>query len=120
MSLPQRALLSATCLAVASVLSRMYMSAVPEAERAVLRIMEECERARLLAGQGRQARAQHLGACLGLCTAAHILLDEVRIEEVTGIHLPSYRDRLTRDLSALAEARQSDGSQRRRLPKKEA
>lgn len=99
----ERAACSLAALALASVLSKLWVTSLSKPDEGVLEMLRRAERSRLRAERTRGTK--HLAYALGMCHAARILLDDDEIEALTGIHMQSYEERLNAAMRQCATRR---------------
>ena len=108
----QRAVVSFASLALFSFFCKLWETNVSDTEQWLAGIARECDKYYALAKQHPDTKAQHLGVCLGLAISARIVASDERIEQETGIHMPSYVEKVNRELSR--EGRKSEKKPPRR------
>ena len=89
----ERVAVSLGLVTIASLVTKLWSMSLSDNESAVARIMEAAEASRVRA-EAAPKGSRHAAYALGLCTAARIVMSDTEIERLTGVHAPSFEERL--------------------------
>tara|TARA_B110001452_G_scaffold187767_1_gene158108 strand:- start:1084 stop:1410 length:327 start_codon:yes stop_codon:yes gene_type:complete len=103
MHVRERVVTSVVVLTASSVLMKLWAGTLSDNETPLTKIIEAAEASRVK-GEA-QKSSNHVAYALGMCNAARIFMVDSEIERLTGVHMPSYEERLNSLLYQYARSR---------------